>query len=75
MYIPLTLFWRITMIGFVEWFEPKKGYGFISTKQNTSSIFFHRIDFINLDNTKKGEQLHFEITPGEKGLKAINIFK
>ena len=62
-----------TMTGKVQWYEPKKGYGFISSDNN--SLFFHRADFKENIIPSQGDELVFDISPGEKGLKAINIRK
>ena len=61
------------MTGHVQWYEPKKGYGFI--KSDTSSLYFNKSEFINMNETKKGDLLNFEIIPGEKGPQAIHIYK
>mgnify|MGYP006294322565 CR=1 FL=1 len=62
------------MTGYVEWYEPKKGYGFIKTKNSSCSLFFHKSDFMNLNSTKQGDLLNFEMSKGEKGPKAVNIY-
>ena len=63
------------MTGHVEWYEPKKGYGFISLNDNSSHLYFHKSEFINVDIPNQGDVLNFEISPGEKGLKAVKISK
>lgn len=61
------------MTGHVEWYEPKKGYGFIRSQENSSLIYFHHSEFIDIEHAKTGEALKFDLTPGEKGPKAIHI--
>jgi len=61
------------MTGIVEWFEPRKGYGFICPNDATDHIFFHRTEFQEDLHPSQGDWLVFDISPGEKGNKAINI--
>ena len=60
--------------GKVKWYDKKKGYGFILSDDG-SDLFVHYTDFSNpsLRSLSDGEEVTFEITPGEKGLRAQNI--
>lgn len=60
--------------GKVKWYDKKKGYGFILSDDG-SDVFVHYTDFLNssLRSLKDGEEVTFEITPGEKGLRAQNV--
>jgi CspA family cold shock protein len=60
--------------GKVKWFNPKKGYGFIATADGRD-VFVHYASiagegFKTLD---EGDTVLFDITEGEKGLRAVNV--
>lgn len=62
------------MKGCVLWFEPKKGYGFI-TGEDKQSYFVHFKD-IALDGYKtleKGDKVEFSIEESPKGRKALGV--
>ncbi len=60
--------------GKVKWYDKKKGYGFILSNDG-SDVFVHYTDFSNssLRSLSDGEEVTFETTPGEKGLRAQNV--
>ena len=60
--------------GTVKWFNPRKGYGFITT-EGDKDIFVHYAD-IKGDGYKtlvEGDQVTFDVVEGEKGLRAENV--
>lgn len=60
--------------GTVKWFNARKGYGFIATSEG-KDIFVHYAS-INSDGYKtlnEGDPVTFDITEGEKGLRAENV--
>lgn len=60
--------------GTVKWFNPRKGYGFIATKEG-KDIFVHYAN-INSDGYKtlnEGDSVTFDIVNGEKGPRAENV--
>ncbi|MHC5075036.1 MAG: cold-shock protein, partial [Planctomycetota bacterium] len=60
--------------GKVKWFNPKKGYGFISTTDGRD-IFVHYSN-ISGDGYKtldQGDDVTFDVVEGEKGLRADNV--
>jgi len=62
--------------GTVKWFNNTKGYGFITADDGTD-VFVHYSD-IQTDGFKsldEGDAVEFEITQGDKGLKAANVRK
>jgi CspA family cold shock protein len=62
--------------GTVKWFNPEKGYGFIS-RDDGDDVFVHHTG-INADGFRtldEGQRVEFEITEGKKGLQAINVSK
>jgi cold shock protein len=65
----------ITM-GRVKFFHDKKGWGFIE-RDAAADVFVYYSD-INGDGHRtllKGEQVQFDVVPGPKGDKAINVIR
>lgn len=60
--------------GKVKWYDKKKGYGFILTEDG-NDVFVHYTDFSDssLRSLSDGEEVIFEIAPGEKGFRAKNV--
>jgi CspA family cold shock protein len=60
--------------GKVKWFDNTKGYGFI-TQESGPDVFVHHSSILGdgYKTLNEGEQVTFEIAPGEKGLKAQNV--
>ena len=63
--------------GTVKWFNPEKGYGFIS-KEGGEDLFVHWSE-IQMDGYKtldEGAAVEFEVTTGDNGkLQASNVVK
>ena len=63
--------------GTVKWFNPDKGYGFIS-QEGGEDLFVHWSE-IQMDGYKtldEGAHVEFEVTQGDKGkLQASNVRK
>lgn len=63
--------------GTVKWFNPEKGYGFIS-QEGGEDLFVHWSE-IQMDGYKtldEGARVEFEITQGDNGkLQASNVVK
>ena len=62
--------------GRVKWFNEQKGFGFIS--QDSGDDLFVHFSAIKQDGFKvlhEGDEVEFEITPGKKGMQAIDVVK
>ena len=63
--------------GTVKWFNPEKGYGFIS--QNDGEDLFVHFSEIKMDGFKtldEGAAVQFDVTSGQNGkLQASNVVK
>jgi cold shock protein len=60
--------------GTVKWFNPRKGYGFIATKDGRD-VFVHYAS-ISGDGYKtlaEGDPVTFDVVEGEKGPRAENV--
>jgi CspA family cold shock protein len=62
--------------GTVKWFKNDKGYGFIS-QDGGDDVFVHfsSITTEGFKTLNEGDRVEFEVTQGQKGLKAENVRK
>ncbi|MCE5186147.1 MAG: cold shock domain-containing protein [Planctomycetaceae bacterium] len=60
--------------GKVKWYDKKKGYGFILSEDGCD-IFVHYTSFAetSVRSLNDGEDVTFDIVPGEKGPRAQNV--
>ena len=58
----------------MKWFNPAKGFGFISTSEN-KDVFVHisAVQAAGLDTLNEDQDVSFEIQDGPKGPNAVNI--
>ena len=63
---------RIT--GTVKWFNRAKGFGFIA-REGGEDVFVHysAIQGDGFRNLEEGNHVEFEIEPGSKGDRAVNV--
>jgi CspA family cold shock protein len=67
----------MTINGKVKWFNPTKGYGFISPNDSTKDVFVHSsaLKDAGLSELAEGDSITFEVEEGEKGPSAVNLQK
>jgi cold shock protein len=61
--------------GTVKWFNPDKGFGFITPEDGSKDLFVHHsaIDGDGYKSLDEGEKVTFETQPSDKGPKAANV--
>ncbi len=61
--------------GEVKWFDPKKGFGFITRDDGLADVFVHHsdVDMKGFRLLNEGERVEFELGPGKKGVKAVKV--
>lgn len=62
--------------GTVKWFNDAKGFGFITPAEGGEDLFAHfsAIQGNGFKTLKEGQQVTFDVTTGQKGLQASNIY-
>ena len=60
--------------GTVKWFNPKKGYGFIS-RENGEDVFVHfkSIQDQGFRTLEEGDRVEFEVASSQKGFEAKEV--
>ena len=63
--------------GTVKWFNPEKGYGFISQKGGEDLfVHFSEIKMDGFRTLDEGQAVYFEVTEGQQGkLQASNVVR
>lgn len=56
-------------IGFVKWFNPEKGYGFIRADDGSGDVFVHisAVQKAGLTTLAEGARVSYELLPGRSG--------
>ena len=55
--------------GTVKWFNPSKGFGFITPEDGSKDVFVHisAVDRAGLATLQEGQEVNIEVEMGQKG--------
>jgi cold shock protein len=61
--------------GTVKWFNPEKGFGFITRENGEKDVFVHHsaIQGSGFKTLNEGERVEFDVVQGQKGPAAENV--
>lgn len=56
-------------IGFVKWFNPEKGYGFIRPQDGSADVFVHisAVEKAGYKTLAEGSRVNYELVPRRSG--------
>ena len=60
--------------GKIKWFDNKRGFGFIA-QESGQDVFVHHSSILGqgFKTLNQGDEVIFDVVPGERGLKAQNV--
>ncbi|EIS8301687.1 cold-shock protein [Salmonella enterica subsp. enterica serovar Anatum] len=61
--------------GLVKWFNPEKGFGFITPKDGSKDVFVHfsAIQSNEFRTLNENQEVGFSVEQGPKGPSAVNV--
>lgn len=64
-------------VGIVKWFNPTKGYGFITPDEGGKDAFVHisAVEQAGLSTLREGQRVEFEVQPGRDGKSSAENLK
>jgi len=65
----------VVVRGTVKWFNPDKGYGFITPEDGSKDVFVHysEIDMDGFRTLEESDEVEFEIEQADKGPQAVRV--
>ncbi len=61
--------------GTIKWFNPEKGYGFVSPSDGSQDVFLHisALKQAGLQDAPEGSSIHCEVGQGRKGIQVLRV--
>jgi cold shock protein len=61
--------------GTIKWFNPEKGYGFVSPSDGSQDVFLHisALKQAGLQDAPEGSTIHCEVGQGRKGVQVLRV--
>lgn len=56
-------------VGIVKWFNPTKGFGFITPEDESKDVFVHisAVERAGMSTLREGQKVEYELVPGRDG--------